>query len=180
MIEQGTDGVKSVPDSLHGQPAIDAASAASARSRLAKVAGFAGIIAVLSVCCGIIKYASLVYIDPLWLDPEWRRPVTNWLISTGNARFIGNWAVVYGRLPEWLMAVIIGFCIGGVFGRKWAIIAIPCAAALIGVFPLVLWLAGELDYLDQSLVLFFLWDIPAALLLCFSAFLASSRKTISD
>lgn len=143
------------------------------------VTRLATIVATTVLCGGAFQLLIDIYLFPHWLNLGWGRPIAEWLVAIGCGDTVAAYSgLVWDRLPEWMIAVLLGVCAGLCLRKKWPIGAIPCALAFAFTSDLFLLLAGE----EHPAVLFgfrvvirtALWELPSIVLLVLAAS-ASSR-----
>ena len=136
---------------------------------------------LLFLAGGLLALVIDVTLGTLWVSLEWRRPVADWLLSKGLPPTVAaNWAMVWIKLPDWTVLLLLGAVIGRMArSGKWFRHALVVgggfiAYSLIYTIPYCLRLA---DY-DGSLAMgtfwrSMAWDLTSLLLLLLAAWLFS-------
>ncbi|MCH7987998.1 MAG: hypothetical protein IID46_02475 [Planctomycetes bacterium] len=129
---------------------------------------------------GAVSFINAVYFTLPWMELGWRRPVQDWLVDIGLGSVAGYWGIVWLFLPEWILAGILGVCIGLCLREKWLIAAISCAFAFISATDLIIYFSGEDDptswfSADVSMTIL-LWRMPSFFILAAAAYMFSGSR----
>jgi hypothetical protein len=107
----------------------------------------------------------------LWIQLGWRQPIADWLAAHGFSVLAGYWGLVWIRLPDWIIATIVGVC-GGIFIRRQPIVSLLILGLGFIVTPIVVTaVAGFSPIVFGSRVFLtsMMWDcVSVALLLAFA------------
>ena len=121
---------------------------------------------------GAAVFLNDVVLFPYWLELNWRKPVQDWLLASGNETTAGYWSLLWVNLPEYVAALAFGVVIGLVAHHRWAIAAVFGSVGFILVPHLAsLFVPTGHQWPFKVAVTALLWDFVAVLLLFGGAWL---------
>jgi hypothetical protein len=69
--------------------------------------------AAMTVCGFIFALVNLMFFFPFWYALDWCQPVSNWATNAGlSDTVVSYWPLIWSRIPDWLVASILGIIVG--------------------------------------------------------------------
>ena len=134
--------------------------------------------AAMIVCGSIFAILDACYLFPLWEVLAWRRPVADWIINFGLGDTIaGYWGLVWLRVPQWLLAAILGIISGLCDSKNWLVTSLCCGLAFVLTPGLFLFVIGQENpsawFGPDVFISLQCWKVPSVVLVICLAFLSS-------
>lgn len=133
---------------------------------------------LVALSAGVAAAIFLIFLGAGWIGLGFRAPVAAWLSEHDFSWLIGKWSLLWVHLPNYFVALLLGYIVGRYLRLRWWKAAIFGSTGYF-ILPQIYYV------LDQSYRAFgidviahtMLWGVVTVPMICISSWLGEVRKS---